>query len=124
MGAHGVPVEHATTRRGVPNESLPLEATFHRRQWPMWGSGQMHETSINLTGHWDDLSRAVDQVRHTVDSRSTEPCDERAATPFLTQTIRPHGVPATIIMDGREANAAIRSDHQAHGTTILTRQVT
>lgn len=124
MEEHGVPVDHATIHRGVLSESRPLEAAFHRRQRPAWGSGQMDETSINVTGHSGDLSRAVDQVGQTIDSLVTELRDKRAATQFLTQTIRPHGMPETITIDGREAHAAIRSDNQAHGTTILTRQVT
>jgi transposase-like protein len=33
-------------------------------------------------------------------------------------------MPETITSDRHEANAAIRSNHQAHGTAILIRQVT
>jgi putative transposase len=43
---------------------------------------------------------------------------------FLAKAIRRHGVPETITIDGSEANAsAIRSDNEAHGTTIIIRQV-
>jgi transposase-like protein len=124
MEEPGVPVDHATIPRGVLHESRSLEAACHRRQRPVGGRGQMDERSTNVTGPWDDLSRAVDQAGHPSDSLVTEPRDARAATPFLTQTIRPHGMPDTITMDRHEAHAAIRSDHQAHGTTILIRQVT
>jgi putative transposase len=59
----------------------------------------------------------------TIDFLLTEQRDERAAMRFLTQAIRRHGVPEKITIDGSEANAAIRSYNEAHGTAIIIRQV-
>jgi putative transposase len=50
--------------------------------------------------------------------------DERAAMRFLTKTIRRHGVPETITINGSEAHAAaIRGYNAAYGTAIIIRQV-
>jgi transposase-like protein len=70
------------------------------------------------------LYRAVDTSGQTIDFLLTEQRDERAAKRFLTKAIRRYGVPATITIDGSEANAAaIRSYNKEHGTTIVIRQV-
>jgi putative transposase len=43
---------------------------------------------------------------------------------MLTPAIRGHGVPTTLTSDGSEANeAAIKRDHERHGTHIIIRQV-
>jgi len=57
--------------------------------------------------------------------RWIEQRDERAASRFLTQDMRRHGVPDEMItFDGSEANAAaIRRDNTARSTTIVTRRV-
>jgi putative transposase len=70
------------------------------------------------------LYRAVDKHGQTIDFLLTQARDEPAAKQFLTKVIRRHSVPETITIDGSEANAAaIRSYNEAHGTTILIRQV-
>ena len=56
-------------------------------------------------------------------ARETLLCDERAAPRFLTKTLRRHGIPETMTIDGSEANAAIRGYNEAHGTAIIMRQV-
>jgi len=71
---------------------------------------------------WYYLYRAVDKGDQTIDFLLTPQRDERAAMRFLTQAIRRHGVPQKITIDGSEANAAaLRSDNQEHGTTIIRR---
>ena len=70
------------------------------------------------------LYRAVDKYGETIDCLLTAHRDKEAALRFLTQAIRRHGVPATITIDGSDANeAAIKSDNQEHGTAIAIRQV-
>jgi transposase-like protein len=92
----GVHVDHATINRWVITYSPPLEAAFHRRKRPLWGSWRMDETYIKVTGQWSYLYRAVDKTGQTIDFRLTEPRDERAAKRFLTKAIRRHGVPEKI----------------------------
>jgi putative transposase len=120
----GVIVDHSTINRWVLKYSPPLEETFHRRKRPVWRSWRMDETYIRIHGHWRYLYRAVDKAGQTIDFLLTEQRDERAAMRFLTKTIRRHGVPEKVTIDGSEANAAaIRSYNQAHGTAIIIRQV-
>ena len=68
--------------------------------------------------------RAVDTRGQTIDFLLTEHRDQEAALRFLTQAIHRHGVPATITIDGSEANkAAITRYNEAHGTHIIIRQL-
>jgi putative transposase len=124
MEERGVAVDHATINRWVLKYSPLLEAAFHCRKRPVWRSWRMDETYIKVRGHWRYLYRAVDKTGQTIDFFLTEQRDERAATRFLTQAIRRHGVPETITIDGSEANAAaIRGYNEVHGTAIVIRQV-
>lgn len=117
-------VDHATIQRWVLKCSAPLEAAFHRRKCPVGRRWRMDETYIRIKGQWRYLYRAEDKQGQTIDFLLTEQRNERAALRFLTQAIRRHGVPETVTIDGSEANAAaIRSYNEAHGTTIIIRQV-
>jgi putative transposase len=124
MRERGVPVDHATVNRWVVKYSPQLEAAFHRRKRPVRSSWRMDETYIKVKGEWRYLYRAVDKIGQTLDFLLTEQRDEQAAKCFLTKAIRRHGVPEKITIDGSEANAAaIRGYNEAHGTTIIIRQV-
>ena len=80
--------------------------------------------SEKVKGEWRYLYRAVDKIGQTLDFLLTEQRDEQAAKCFLTKAICRHGVPEKITIDGSEANAAaIRGYNEAHGTTIIIRQV-
>jgi len=66
----------------------------------------------------------VDKYGQRIEFLLTEQRDELAAMRFLTLSIRRHGVPEAITIDGNEANAAaIRGYNGAHGTAIIIRQV-
>src|SRR5213592_423938 len=68
--------------------------------------------------------RAVDKQGQTIAFLLTEHRDTEAALRFLKKAIRRHGVPEKITIDGSDANeAAIKSYNEAHGTTIIIRQV-
>jgi putative transposase len=124
MRERGVPVDHATVNRWVIKYSPPLEEAFHLRKRLVWPSWRLDETYIRVKGEWRYLYRAVDKYGRTIDFLLTEERDERAARRFLIKAIRRHGVPATITIDGSEANAAaIRGYNEAHGTAIIIRQV-
>jgi putative transposase len=124
MQERGVAVDHATINRWVLKYSPQLEAAFHSRKRPVWISWRMDETYIKVKGQGRYLYRAVDKTGQTIDFLLTEQRDEQAAKRFLTKSIRRHGVPVTITIDGSEANAlAIRSYNEAHGTTITIHQV-
>lgn len=70
------------------------------------------------------MYRAVDTSGPTIDVLRTEPRETDAARRCRTPAIRRHGVPETIPIDGSEAHAAaIRGDHETHGTAISIRQV-
>jgi putative transposase len=84
----------------------------------------MDETYIRIKGEWRYLYRAVDKYGHTIDFLLTEHRDKEAALRFLKKAIRRNCVPASITIDGSEANkAAIKSYNEAHSTTIAIRQV-
>jgi putative transposase len=122
--ARGVSVDHATVNRWVITDSPQWEEAFHRRKRPVWRRWRLDETYIRVTGQWTDLYRAVDTTGQTLDFLLTAQRDAPAARRFLTKAIRRHGVPETITIDGSEANAAaIRGYNEAHGTTIIIRQV-
>src|SRR5215831_14354672 len=120
----GVPVDHATIQRWVVKYSPLLEEAFSRRKRSVGVSWRMDETYIKVKGQWYYLYRAVDKTGQTIDFLLTKHRDERAAKRFLTKAIRRHGVPEKITIDGSAANeAAIKSYNEAHGTTIVIRQV-
>jgi putative transposase len=123
MEERGVPVDHATIQRWVVKYSSQLEEAFHRRKRPVGCSWRMEETYIRVKGEWRYLYRAVDKTGQTIDFLLTEYRDTEAALRFLTQAIHRHGVPATITIDGSEANeAAIKRYNAEHGTAIIIRQ--
>ena len=124
MEERGVEVDHSTIQRWVVKYSPPLEEAFHRRKRPVWVSWRMDETYIRVKGAWQYLYRAVDKSGQTIDFLLTEHRDAEAALSFLTQAIRRYGVPATITIDGSDANeAAIKRYNEEHGTHIVIRQV-
>ena len=124
MEERGVEVEHATINRWVIKYSPQLEHAFHRRKRPVWVSWRMDETYIKVKGEWRYLYRAVDKQGQTIDFLLTEHRDKEAALRFLQKAIRRHGVPEKITIDGSGANeAAIKSYNEAHGTSIIIRQV-
>ena len=68
--------------------------------------------------------RAVDKQGQTIDFLLTEHRDTEAALRFLKKAIRRHGLPATITIDGSDANAAaIKRYNEEHSTAIAIRQV-
>jgi putative transposase len=124
MQERGMAVDHATVDRWVVQYSPLLEAAFHRRKRPLWLSWRLDETDIRVKSAWTYLYRAVDKHGHTIDVLLMEQRDEPAATHFLTKAICRCGVPETMTIDGREANAAaIRGDNESHGTSMIIRQV-
>jgi putative transposase len=119
-----VEVDHATIHRWVIKYSPQLEHAFHRRTRPVWVSWRLDETYIKVKGEWRYLYRAVDKQGQTIDFLLTEHRDKEAALRFLQKAIRRHGVPEKITIDGSGANeAAIKSYNEAHGTSIIIRQV-
>jgi len=124
MAERGVPVDHATIQRWVVKYSPHLEDAFHHRKRPVWISWRMDETYIRVKGEWRYLYRAVDTHGQTIDFLLTEYRDKEAALRFLKKAIRRNGLPATITIDGSEANAAAIKHYNAeHGTAIVIRQV-
>jgi transposase-like protein len=125
MEERGVDVDHATINRWVIKYSPQLEEAFHRRKRPVWSSWRMDETYIKVKGEWKYLYRAVDKYGKTIDFLLTEQRDEQAAKKFLIKAIRRHGgVPEKITIDASAANeAAIKSYHAEHGTSIEIRKV-
>src|SRR6266568_4027641 len=124
MEERGVEVDHSTITRWVIKYSPQLEEAFHRHKRPVWVSWRMEETYIKVKGEWRSLYRAVDKQGQTIDFLLTEHRDTEAALRFLKKPIRRHGVPEKITIDGSDANeAAIKSYNEAHGTTIIIRQV-
>jgi len=106
MQERGVTVDHAPINRWVLKYAPSPEEAFHRRKRPVWHSWRMDETYIKVKGEWHYLYRAVDTCGQTIDFLLTEQRDERAALPFLTKTIRRHGVPEKITIVGSAANEA------------------
>jgi putative transposase len=94
----------------------------------VWVSWRLDETYSKVKGAWRYLYRAVDKHGQTMDFLLTEHRDKEAAFQFLKKAIRRNGVPATITIDGSDANeAAIKRYNQRYnqeyGTAIAIRQV-
>jgi putative transposase len=106
MEDRGGAVAHSTSTRWVGQDSPQRAAAFHRRQRPVWMNWRMDEPSSKVKSHWRSLARAVDQQGPTIDVLRTEHRDTAAARRWLKQAIRRHGLPATITLDGRDAQAA------------------
>jgi putative transposase len=124
MRERGVHVDHATIQRGVITYSPLLEEAFHRRKRLVWVRWRREETYLRVKGEWRSLDRAVAKHGPTMDFLRTEHREQEAARRLLKKAIRRHGIPEMITIDGRAANAAaIRSDNEAHGSTIIIRQV-
>jgi putative transposase len=124
MEERGVLLDHATIQRWVVKYSAQLAEAFHRRQRPVGRHWRMDETYIRVKGEWRYVYRAVDKSGQTIDFLLTEHRDAEAARRFLTQVMHRHGVPETLTIDGSGANeAAIKRDHEEHGTHIVIRQV-
>jgi putative transposase len=124
MEERGVEVDHPTINRWVIKYSPQLEEAFHRRKRAVWVSWRMDETYIKVKGEWRYLYRAVDKYGQMIDFLLTEHRDTEAALRFLKKAIRRNGLPATITIDGSDANeAAIKRYNEEHGTTIAIRQV-
>jgi len=120
----GVHMDHATINRWVVTYSPQLEEAFHRRTRPVWLSWRLDETDIKVQGPGRYLDRAVEKHGQTIDFRLTEPRATEAALRLLQKALRRHGLPATITIDGSDANeAASKRDNEEHGTTISLRQV-
>ena len=80
--------------------------------------------SIKVKGEWRYLYRAGDKHGQTIAFLLTAHRDKEAALRFLQKAIRRHGLPETITIEGSDATeAAIKSYNEAHGTTIIIRQV-
>jgi len=110
--------------RWVIRSSPQLEEAFHRRQPPVWLSGRMAETSMQVQGQWRSRSRAVDKQGPPIAFRRTAPRENEAARRCLKKARRRHGLPEPLPLDGRQAHAAAStSDNAAHGPPILSRQV-
>jgi transposase-like protein len=124
MEERGVEVDHSTINRWVVKYSPQLEEAFHRRKRAVWVSWRMDETYIKVKGVWCYLYRAVDKQGQTIDFLLTTQRDQEAALRFLKKTIRRHGVPEKITIDGSAANeAAIKSYNEEHGTAIDIRKI-
>jgi putative transposase len=121
----GVPIDHATSQRGVVKASPLLAEAWHRRKRPVGGSWRMDEPSSKGQGPWEDLSRAVETTGQPMDVLRTEQRDEQGAQRFLTKAIRRPGGPEKSPLDGSAAKeAALQSEHAEHGTAIAIRQST
>jgi putative transposase len=120
----GVSVDYSTIHWWVLKCAPQFEAVFYRRKRPVWGNWRMDETYLKVKGQWRYLYCAVDKTGQTIDFLLKEQRDRDTALRFLTKAIRRHGMPATITIDGSEANtSAIRGYNEAHGTTIAIRQI-
>jgi putative transposase len=120
----GVCGDHSSLNRWVTTYSPLLEAAFHPRKRPVWRRWRLDETYLKVKGQWGSRDRAVDKTGQTMDCLLTEPRHQEAARRVVTKAIHRHGVPATMTIDGSEANAAaVKRYHTEHGTTMIIRQV-
>ena len=125
MEARRLNVDHATSNPCLIKYSPPLEQACHRHPRTRWTRWRIDETDINVKGEGVYRYRSRDNYGKTFDLLLSKPRAEPAAKQFLIKAIRRHGgLPEKITIEGSAAHeAAIKSDHAEHRTSIDIRQV-
>jgi putative transposase len=100
----GVHVDHSTVHRWVVHFSPLLLERFNRRKRGVSSKWHMDETYIKVRSRWMYLYRAIDSVGDTVEFFFSEHRDLLAAKRFIRKTLRRHGRPDRIVIDGSQTN--------------------
>jgi putative transposase len=104
MAERGISVDHATIHRWTVHYAPLLLEQFNRRKRPVTGRWHIDETYIKVRGQWMYLYRAIDSNGDTVEFWLSERRDLAAAKRFLRKTLRRHGWPKRIMIDGSQTN--------------------
>jgi transposase-like protein len=104
MAERGISVDHATIGRWVVRYSPELLEQLNRRKRPISRKWRVDETYIKVRGRWMYLYRAIDSNGDTVEFWFSERRNLTAAKRFLSKTLKRHGRPERIVIDGSQTN--------------------
>src|SRR5918997_351427 len=104
MGERGVQVDHATIHRWTVHYAPLLLEQFNRRKRPVTGTWHVDETYIKVRGQWHYLYRAIDSNGDTIEFWLSERRNLAAAKRFLRKSLKRHGRPERIVIDGSQTN--------------------
>jgi putative transposase len=103
MAERGISVDHATVQRWTVHYAPLLLEQFHRRKRAVTGKWHVDETFIKVRGRWMYLYRAIDSNGDTVEFWFSERRNLTAAKRFLSKTLKRHGRPERIVIDGSQS---------------------
>jgi transposase-like protein len=104
MAERGISFDHATIHRWTVHYTPLLLERFNQRKRPVGRSWHMDETYIKARGRWTYLYRAIDSNGDTVEFWFSERRNLPAAKRFLRKTLKRHGRPEQIVIDGSQTN--------------------
>ena len=81
-----------------------FEKRWHRYALPVGDSWRVDETYLKVRGRWVYLYRAVDKAGRTVNFLLSKRRDRDAAKRFFCRTVKQHGAPRVITLDGYAAS--------------------
>ena len=103
MAERGVDISHTTILRWVQRYVPEFENRWSRYARPVGTSWRVNGTYIKVKGRWTYLYRAVDKQGLTIDFLLSKHRDVVTAKQFFTQSIKQHGPPEKITVDGYPA---------------------
>src|SRR5690242_265008 len=98
----GIPVAPSTILRWVVRYSEEFVRRWEPYELVVGRSWRADETYIKVNGGWVYLYRAVDEKGRTVASYLSRSRDRAAARIFFRRSLKRHGQPRTITLDGFE----------------------
>lgn len=104
MVERGIHVDHSTIHRWVMRFSPLLVKRFNLRKRAVTGKWHVDETYIKVRGRWMYLYRAIDSAGDTVEFFFSEHRDLMAAKRFIRTSLKRHGRPERIVIDGSQTN--------------------
>ncbi|MGF9762748.1 IS6 family transposase [Microvirga sp. 0TCS3.31] len=104
MAERGISVDHATIHRWIVRYSPELLKRFNARKRAVTARWHVDETYIRARGQWRYLYRAIDSHGDTVEFWFSERRSLAAGKRFLSKTLKRHGRPERVVIDGSQTN--------------------
>ncbi|WP_048645769.1 IS6 family transposase [Nitratireductor soli] len=104
MTERGIRVDHSTVHRWVMHFAPLMLERFNRRKCAITGRWHLDETYVKARGRWMYLYRAIDSTGNTVEFFFSEHRDLLDAKHFIRRTLKRHGRPERVVIDGSHTN--------------------
>ncbi len=115
IAERGIEVDHSTIHRWTIYYAPRVLEQFNRCKRAVTRKWHVDETYIKVRGRWMYLYRAIDSNGDTVEFWFSEQRNLTAAKRFLRMTLKRHGRPERIVIDGSQTNreAILSSDAES-----------